>query len=104
MHTLAHTQEEGNIPYVVDNGVGAFETDPGRIADTLARWLAPGNTAELRAMSSRSKRLGRPRAVYDIVTDLAELASTLGAAARLPAAAKGARCGRQGGNAMPMAA
>jgi 1,2-diacylglycerol 3-beta-galactosyltransferase len=77
-------QEEGNIPYVVDNGVGAFETDPARIAGVLAGWLAKGNAAEFAAMAKRSKALGRPRAVFDIARDLKALvdeAAAAGAAA-----------------------
>jgi len=31
-------QEEGNIPFVVDNRVGAFEKDPAKIADIVAGW------------------------------------------------------------------
>ena len=71
-----HFQEEGNIPYVLDNGVGAFETRPPFIAETLQRWLGPGSSkgdskGELEGMAARSKALGRPEAVYKIVEDLA---------------------------------
>lgn len=89
-------QEEGNIPYVVDNGVGAFETDPARIARIMARWLAPENAAEFAAMARRSKALGRPRAVYDIAADLAALAED-GAKRRAEAAA----AAREGAAAVP---
>lgn len=75
-------QEEGNIPYVVDNGVGAFETDPAKIADIMADWLAPENKTAFQHMAHRSAALGRPQAVYNIVHDLAELADTLGQQAR----------------------
>lgn len=68
-------QEEGNIPFVVDNGVGEFETDPCKIASIIARWLGP-DREEFEAMSRRSKALGRPEAVYLIVRDLAELAES----------------------------
>ncbi|KAG1673872.1 hypothetical protein FOA52_012897 [Chlamydomonas sp. UWO 241] len=67
-------QEEGNIPYVVDNGAGAFETQPPLIAKTLARWLAPENRAEFEAMAARSKALGKPQGVFDIAEDLAHMA------------------------------
>jgi 1,2-diacylglycerol 3-beta-galactosyltransferase len=77
-----HLQEEGNIPYVVDNGVGAFETDPAKIADIMAEWLAPGNKQEFTFMAHRSRALGRPHAVYDIARDLAQLADELGALAK----------------------
>eukprot|EP00882_Tetradesmus_deserticola_P007710 GHRQ01008120.1.p4 GENE.GHRQ01008120.1~~GHRQ01008120.1.p4 ORF type:complete len:148 (+),score=75.29 GHRQ01008120.1:1474-1917(+) len=78
-------QEEGNIPYVVDNGVGAFETNPVKIADITANWLAPENRQEFLNMAHRSRALGKPQAVYNIVEDLAGLADTLGAQARQPA-------------------
>eukprot|EP00879_Flechtneria_rotunda_P020339 GHRR01021390.1.p1 GENE.GHRR01021390.1~~GHRR01021390.1.p1 ORF type:complete len:416 (+),score=130.30 GHRR01021390.1:440-1687(+) len=75
-------QEEGNIPYVVDNGVGTFETDPEKIADIMADWLSPANKAKFKMMARRSKALGRPQAVYQIVHDLAVLANEVGAAAK----------------------
>lgn len=56
-------QEEGNIPYVLDNEVGAFETRPDRIADILSRWLLEGGQearAAFEAMAKRAKALGRP--------------------------------------------
>mmetsp|Transcript_11083 Transcript_11083/g.19268 ORF Transcript_11083/g.19268 Transcript_11083/m.19268 type:complete len:383 (+) Transcript_11083:53-1201(+) len=71
-------QEEGNIPYVIDNGVGTFETDPVKIAAILKKWLL-GDAEDKEAfakMGARSKELGRPAAVYQIVNDLAELADT----------------------------
>jgi hypothetical protein len=74
-------QEEGNIPYVVDNGVGAFETDPTRIASIIARWFDPSFKEEFAAMARRSKALGRPQAVFNIVKDLAGLIDEAEAAA-----------------------
>jgi glycosyltransferase involved in cell wall biosynthesis len=68
-------QEEGNIGYVTDNGAGAFETDPGRIAALVARWLSAGFKKQLAAMAAASKALGRPEAVYNIARDLAALCS-----------------------------
>lgn len=44
-------QEEGNIPYVVDNKVGAFETRVPEIASILGDWLAPSNRPELEQMA-----------------------------------------------------
>ena len=79
-------QEEGNIPYVTDNGVGEFNTDPEQIAGIVARWFEPGaGRAELEAMAVRAKALGRPQATFDIVRDLADLACARdGAAAAAP--------------------
>jgi 1,2-diacylglycerol 3-beta-galactosyltransferase len=64
-------QEEGNIPYVIDNQVGAYSESPSIIAQIVADWLAPENLLQLRQMSSRAHSLGRPQATYDIVCDLA---------------------------------
>mmetsp|Transcript_13700 Transcript_13700/g.29410 ORF Transcript_13700/g.29410 Transcript_13700/m.29410 type:complete len:529 (-) Transcript_13700:874-2460(-) len=65
-------QEEGNIPYVIDNNVGTFETSPVKIAHILRRWLGP-EKLEFEAMGVRSRSLGRPEAVYNMVRDLAAL-------------------------------
>lgn len=64
-------QEEGNIPYVVDNGVGAFNTDPEQIAKIISRWFSKEGEGELEAMAQRARKLGRPQATFDIVRDLA---------------------------------
>lgn len=65
-------QEEGNVPYVVNHGVGRFSTDPGAIAQQVAHWCGAG-APELADMAKRAKALGRPNATFDIVADLAAL-------------------------------
>jgi 1,2-diacylglycerol 3-beta-galactosyltransferase len=65
-------QEEGNIPYVIDNHVGAFETNPARIGALMAEWFGP-QRQQLTDMARRSKALGRPQAVYQIAGDLCEI-------------------------------
>lgn len=67
-------QEEGNIPFVVDNGAGAFERDPSRIADIVADWFSEQGKPKRLAMAAASKSLGRPDALFKIVRDLADLA------------------------------
>jgi len=67
-------QEEGNIPYVVDNGAGACERDPARIGAIVAGWLSPGGRPAFEEMARRARLLGRPEAVFDIARDLAALA------------------------------
>ena len=67
-------QEEGNIPYVVDNGCGAFERDPEKIAEIVNGWFAPENRGQLRRMARNARTLGRPDALFKIVKDLAQLA------------------------------
>jgi 1,2-diacylglycerol 3-beta-galactosyltransferase len=59
-------QEEGNIPYVVDQGVGEFTTDPAVIAGIVARWFGP-ERERLAAMSAQARALGYPQATFDIV-------------------------------------
>ena len=34
-------QEEGNIPWVIDNKVGAFSEDPLVIAGLIKKWFGP---------------------------------------------------------------
>jgi len=62
-------QEEGNVPYVVDNGIGAYIVDPAAIAATVARWFGP-ERANLQAMSDRARSMGHPQATFDIVDSI----------------------------------
>lgn len=56
-------QEEGNIRYVVDEGVGEWAPGPRRAAEAVHRWLSdPERVAEAVA---RAKRLARPQAAQD---------------------------------------
>ena len=63
-------QEEGNVPFVVENGVGAFSESPEGIADIVGSWASGG---ELQCMAARARELGRPHAAYDIVDEIAGL-------------------------------
>jgi 1,2-diacylglycerol 3-beta-galactosyltransferase len=63
-------QEAGNVSYVVDNQVGAYSPDPQEIAAIAGRWLGPEREA-LAGMARRARQLSRPRAVYDIVDEIA---------------------------------
>ncbi len=65
-------QEEGNVPYVVDNRVGAYAREPEEIARIVADWLRPGNP-ELAAMRKRARALARPDATFTIVDHLLRL-------------------------------
>jgi 1,2-diacylglycerol 3-beta-galactosyltransferase len=67
-------QEEGNIPYIVDNGAGEFERDPTKIGQIVARWLSDEGKEAFSEMARRSRALGRPEAVFEIARDLAALA------------------------------
>ena len=59
-------QEEGNVPYVVENGVGEYSTTPREIAAIVARWFGPERD-DLPIMAARARELGHPQATFDIV-------------------------------------
>jgi 1,2-diacylglycerol 3-beta-galactosyltransferase len=65
-------QEEGNVPYVVDNQVGVFASEPAAIAAQVARWFGPDRAA-LALMAERAKQLANPHSTENIVNDLANL-------------------------------
>ena len=67
-------QETGNIPFVVDNGAGAFNEDPAQIAAILSRWFGPEQD-RLAEMSATSRSLGRPQSTFEIVDEIASLMS-----------------------------
>lgn len=65
-------QEQGNVGYVVENGVGAYRSQPGEIAALVGEWLEPGNGA-LAVMRARAQTLARPRAALEIAQALSRL-------------------------------
>ena len=65
-------QEEGNVPYVVDNGAGAFSTEPGEIARIVARWFGPQRD-QLAVMAGQARAMGNPQATRHIVEEVAQL-------------------------------
>jgi 1,2-diacylglycerol 3-beta-galactosyltransferase len=58
-------QEEGNIDFVVGNGVGMLALDPATLIDSLRRLLKPGSE-ELRRFLENARRIRRPDASFDI--------------------------------------
>ena len=66
-------QEDGNVTFVVENGIGEYAPGPERAADTVARWLAEG-PASLALRAARARRLGRPGAVWAIADEIHALA------------------------------
>ena len=62
-------QEEGNIPYVTENGVGVFVSKPIEAAEVIKDWFA-GGQKKLQSISVKAKALGTPHALFDIVRDL----------------------------------
>lgn len=65
-------QEEGNVPYVVDHGVGAYCPDPAEIAAAVSRWFGPDQD-KLADMAQKAKALGHPQATFTIVEEIAGL-------------------------------
>ncbi|CAL5225228.1 g8016 [Coccomyxa viridis] len=65
-------QEEGNVPFVVDNKVGLFERKPAAIAAILQRWLT-SDEAEYNSFAERAREIGSrwKGALLRIVVDLA---------------------------------
>jgi 1,2-diacylglycerol 3-beta-galactosyltransferase len=70
-------QEEGNVEYVIDNGVGTWAEKPRLVAATLAQWLQPENET-LTYMTQKAQRLGRPQATLDIAAAIFNLAQDSG--------------------------
>lgn len=62
-------QEEGNVPFVVENDVGLYEESPPAIAAIVARWFGP-EREHLRVMSTKARQLGHPHATFDIVRSI----------------------------------
>lgn len=65
-------QEEGNVTYVVKNGVGAYIKDPDRIGELVSLWFGP-EQEQMAEMSTRARCLGRPEASARIVEAIAEI-------------------------------
>lgn len=65
-------QEEGNVPFVVDNRVGLFEKKPTAIAAILEGWLTH-EKAEFNSFAERAREIGGrwKGALLRIVVDLA---------------------------------
>lgn len=65
-------QEEGNVPYVVDNGVGEYSENPVEIARIVHRWFG-GEREDMDRMTARARQLGRPDSTFQIVDQVAGL-------------------------------
>ena len=65
-------QEEGNVPFVVEQGAGRFATEPAQIAEIVTRWFT-SEQKQLAKMAACSKELGRPAATMQIVESIATL-------------------------------
>lgn len=65
-------QEEGNIPYVLENEVGLYGKSPEEIATIIHRWFTD-ERAQLAQMAARARALGKPQATFQIVQSIAHL-------------------------------
>ena len=64
-------QEEGNVPYVKENGFGAYSSKPPVIADTVVSWLE--SPEMLQSMQANAIKASRPSATLDIAKDIADI-------------------------------
>lgn len=62
-------QEEGNVTYVIENGVGALAPDPASIVHVLRRLIMPGSDI-LRKQLENAQRIRCPQASFDIVKQI----------------------------------
>jgi len=66
-------QETGNAEYVVKGGAGEIVSEPLEVLEKTSHWLLDKG-ALLAKRSANARKLGRPRAAYDIVDRIWELA------------------------------
>lgn len=65
-------QEDGNVDHVVDNGAGVYSPSPQLVADSLAEWVnSPRSTLD--AYADAAKKLGRPRAAWDVAEEIHQI-------------------------------
>uniref|UniRef100_A0A7S2LK66 Glycosyl transferase family 28 C-terminal domain-containing protein n=1 Tax=Leptocylindrus danicus TaxID=163516 RepID=A0A7S2LK66_9STRA len=64
-------QEEGNVPYVKDNGFGSYSGNPQVIAETVCSWLESDEMME--SMRAAALEASRPSATLDIARDIANM-------------------------------
>lgn len=58
-------QEVGNVKYVTESGAGDWSPGPVGVLTTVVSWLAH-DQAELRKHRAMARKLGKPRAAYEI--------------------------------------
>lgn len=64
-------QEAGNVPFVTENGFGAYSDDPQQIATTVRSWIQ--DPEQLRQMSAAARAVSAPDATGQIATELLEM-------------------------------
>ncbi len=68
-------QEEGNVTFVEQAGVGVYRRTPQAVAEQVREWLSPGNHA-LAEMKARARAEARPDAALEVAALLDELIRT----------------------------
>jgi len=64
-------QEAGNVPYVQEEGFGAYRKTPEAIASGVISWLSDPD--RLSQLSANALRAARPLATYQIANDIGAL-------------------------------
>ncbi len=67
-------QEEGNVTFVQESGVGVLREKPEEIVHTLREWLTPGNDT-LARLAACARKQARPRAALEVAQILDEILS-----------------------------
>ena len=67
-------QEEGNIDFVLQNGLGALAPTPARLTHLLSE-LLDTSRSQLDQMRERARAISRPRAIFDIARLIVTCAS-----------------------------
>lgn len=70
-------QEEGNVTFAEESGVGVLRTSPEAIVALVREWLKPNNHA-IAQMQANAKRVARPDAAIEIVKLLDKLRAGAG--------------------------
>jgi 1,2-diacylglycerol 3-beta-galactosyltransferase len=70
-------QEEGNVDYVVDSGMGMLALNARTLIDSLRRLLKPGSSTLVRCLEN-AQRISRPSASFDIARCLLSFLPALG--------------------------
>ncbi len=62
-------QEEGNVDYVLSNGVGVLAREPAELIGALRRLVKPGSQV-MRQQLENAKRISHPQASFDIAAHI----------------------------------
>jgi UDP-N-acetylglucosamine:LPS N-acetylglucosamine transferase len=68
-------QETGNADYVVSGNAGVLANNPTEVLEAMAHWLEK-DQLHYRRQAENARRLGRPRAAFDIAEQAWALAAT----------------------------